>query len=199
MLIGIVGAGKVGQAIAKQFSRAGHEIILSNSRGPESLGGIVRSFGPKVKAGSIQEAASQPLVVLAVPWLRMKEAVSGLPNWEGRIVIDTSNHFLVGPPVFKIADLGETTSSEVVASFLPGARVVKAFNTIPAELMEADPHEANGRRVLFISGDDLEAKKQVRELLENCSFSVIDLGRLREGGKIQQAGGPIAGLNLIQL
>jgi predicted dinucleotide-binding enzyme len=77
--------------------------------------------------------------------------------------------------------------------------VVKAFNTIPAELMEADPHEANGRRVLFISGDDLEAKQQVRELLENCGFFVIDLGRLRDGGKIQQAGGPFAGLNLIQL
>jgi 8-hydroxy-5-deazaflavin:NADPH oxidoreductase len=199
MAIGIIGSGKVGQAIAKQLSGGGHEIIISNGHGPESLTSVVGQLGAKVKAGTILESARQNIVVLAVPWIRLEKAVSGLPNWEGRIVIDVSNQFLTGPPEFKIADLGDKTSSELVAGLLPGARVVKAFNTIPAELMGADPRQGNGHRVLFLCGDDAAAKKEFGALLEERGFALIDLGGLREGGKIQQVGGPLAGLNLLKL
>jgi predicted dinucleotide-binding enzyme len=199
MAIGMIGSGKVGQAIAKQLSGGGHAIIISNSRGPESLSSAVGELGPKVKAGTVAESAQQKIVVLAVPWVHLQAALAGLPNWEGRIVIDTSNQFLSRPPEFRIADLGDKTSSEIVAGLLPGARVVKAFNTIPAELMGADPREGKGRRILFLSGDDAAAKKEFGAILEERGFALIDLGGLREGGKIQQAGGPLAGLNLIKL
>jgi predicted dinucleotide-binding enzyme len=198
MAIGIIGSGKVGQAIARQLSGGGHEIIISNSHGPESLASLAGKLGPKVKAGTVLESAQQKIVVLAVPWISLEKAVTGLPNWGGRIVIDTSNQFLTGPPEFKIADLGDKTSSEVVAALLPGARVVKAFNTIPAELMGADPREGGGHRVLFLSGDDVAAKKEFGAILEERGFALIDLGSLREGGKIQQVGGPLAGLNLLK-
>src|SRR5450432_3386972 len=126
MAIGIIGSGNVGQAIAKQLSGGGYEIIISNSRGPESLSSLAGKLGPKVKAGTVAESARQKIVVLAVPWIYLEKAVAGLSNWEGRIVVDTSNQFLTGPPEFKIADLGDKTSSEIVAGLLPGARVVKA-------------------------------------------------------------------------
>lgn len=178
MMVGIIGSGKVGQAIAMQLSRGGHEIVISNSRGPETLFEVVRNLGPSVKAGTIHQSAKQRIVVLAVPWIHLPEALKGLPDWGGRIVIDASNQFLTGPPEFKIADLGDKTSSEIVAGLLPGARVVKAFNTIPAELMEADPREGNGRRVLFLSGDDVPAKKEFGAILEERGFALIDLGGL---------------------
>jgi 8-hydroxy-5-deazaflavin:NADPH oxidoreductase len=199
MAIGIIGSGKVGRAIAKQLSRGGHEVVISNSHGPESLASIVGNLGPKVKSGTVADSARQEIVVLAVPWIHLEKALAGLPNWGGRIVIDATNQFLTGPPEFKIADLGDKTSSEVVAGFVPGARVVKAFNTIPAELMEADPREGKGRRVLFLSGDDVAAKKEFGAILEQRGFALIDLGGLREGGRIQQVGGPLPGLNLLKL
>jgi predicted dinucleotide-binding enzyme len=198
MKIGIIGAGGIGQAFAGQVVKAGYQIIVSNSRGPESLAGVVSELGPRAKAGTRQEAAQSDVVVLAVQWSQLRAALSDLPAWSGRILIDATNP--VVQPGFRLADLNGSTSSEIVASLAPGARVVKAANTLPVALLAADPKQVGGRRVLFMSGDDAAAKAEVSAILEKVGFAPIDLGGLASGGKLQQfPGGPLPTLNLIKL
>jgi len=198
MTIGVIGAGRIGRAIARVVSNAGRQAVLSNSRGPASLATVVSQFGANVSAGTVAQAAAAAIVALAVPWNRVAQAVSGLPAWEGRIVIDATNP--VAEPGFRLTELGGRPSSEVVAALVPGARVVKAFNTLAADLLAADPHQAGGRRVLFFSGDDEDAKHEVGRLLEDAGFAGIDLGTLDRGGRLQQfPGGPLPALNLIRL
>jgi len=176
--------------------RAGREVVIANSRGPRSLAPVVEALGTGVSAGTADEAAAAPLVVIAVPWASVPEAVTSLA-WEGKIVVDQTNAFLL--PELKLADLGGRSSSETVAELVEGARVVKAANTLGAELLGSDPNEAGGRRVLFLSGDDGAAKAVVADLFERAGFFSIDLGDLVTGGRMQQAGGPLAGVNLVRL
>jgi 8-hydroxy-5-deazaflavin:NADPH oxidoreductase len=188
--VGIMGAGRLGQAMARTALRAGREVVLANSRGPETLTSEVSALGDGATAGTAAQAAGADIVVLAVPWPRVPEAVAG-PDWSGRIVIDATNDFDPG-------DLDGRTSSEVVADLVAGARVVKAANTLGAAVLGADPHEAGGRRVIFLSGDDADAKSEVAALFDEAGFAVIDLGGLRDGGAMQQVHGPLAGVNLIR-
>jgi 8-hydroxy-5-deazaflavin:NADPH oxidoreductase len=198
MRIGIIGAGNVARGITQLATPRNHHVVLSNSRGPGSLAALAAELGPQVTVGTVADAAQAELVVLAVPWPAVPSAVSGVPPWDGRIVIDATNQFVSEDGTLKLADLGGRTSSEIVAGLLPGARVVKAFNTLPVAILER-PQEAGGRRVLFVSGDDTDAKRIVGELLDDLGFAAIDLGNLRDGGAIQQAGGPLGGKNLIML
>lgn len=198
MAIGILGAGGIGQAFASQVANAGYEVILSNSRGPESLASVVSQVGPRAKAGTREEAAQADVVVLAVPWSELHTALSDLPAWRNRILIDATNPVLL--PGFRAAELNGRTSSEIVASLAQGARVVKVANTLPVALLSADPKQAGGHRVLFMSGDDADAKATVCEMLEKAGFAVVDLGDLATGGKLQQfPGGSLPTLNLIKL
>jgi len=197
MKIGIIGAGAIGRAFAKHAVAAGHEVVLSNRRGPASLEAPVEELGPRASAATVREAGAAGVVFVAVPWKELEGALAGLPAWEGRIVIDPTNAIIV--PGFRAVDLGGKTSTEVVASLLPGARVVKAFNTLPAAVLAADPHEAGGRRVIFVSGDDAESKASVVALVEGLGFAAVDLGSLAVGGRLQQFGGPLPTLNLVKL
>jgi 8-hydroxy-5-deazaflavin:NADPH oxidoreductase len=198
MRIGIIGAGGIGQAFAKRLATCGIDAVISNSHGPESLTALVRQLGPHISPASTVEAAQADMVMVAVPWSRLPEALSGLPAWEERIVIDPTNPLI--PPNFHMAELHGRTSSEVVADLVPGARLVKAFNTLPPSLIEGDPREGGGRRVLFYAGDDSSAKIEVGRLIEQLGFAGVDLGGLVEGGKFQQfPGGPLPALNLILL
>lgn len=198
MKIGIIGAGSIGRALAGHMAKAGHEVIVSNSRGPETLAGLVRELGPRARAGTRQEAAAADVVMLSVPWEQLREALSGLPAWNGRLLVDATNPVLL--PGFRLAELGGSTSSEVVASLAPGARVVKAGNTLLAAVLAADPRQSGGRRVLFMSGDDAGAKKEVGGLFEKAGFATVDLGGLASGGKLQQfPGGPLPTLNLLKV
>ncbi|MCP3141543.1 NADPH-dependent F420 reductase [Pyxidicoccus sp. QH1ED-7-1] len=198
MVVGIIGAGSIGQALAGHMVRAGHEVIVSNSRGPESLAGLVRQLGPRTRAGTRQEAAKADIVVLSVPWEQVPGALADLPPWNGRILIDATNPVLL--PGFRLADLGGRTSSEVVASLAPGARVVKAANTLLAAVLAVDPRQAGGRRVLFMSGNDADAMTEAGRLFGQLGFATVDLGPLATGGRLQQfPGGPLATLNLIKL
>jgi 8-hydroxy-5-deazaflavin:NADPH oxidoreductase len=189
--VGIIGAGRLGQAMARTALRAGRRVVIANSRGPDTLGTLVAALGEGAAAGTAAEAATADLVVVAVPWPRVGEAVDGV-GWEGRIVIDATNDFDAG-------DLGGRTSSEVLADRVPGARVVKAANTLGAGVLGADPDEGGGRRVIFVSGDDAGAKSEVSALFEDAGFAAIDLGGLVAGGAMQQIGGPLAGVNLVRL
>jgi 8-hydroxy-5-deazaflavin:NADPH oxidoreductase len=194
--IGIIGAGHAGQAFARVAQRAGHEVVIANSRGPQSLAAVVEALGTGVSAGTAGEAAASAMVVIAVPWASVPEAVASLA-WDGKIVVDQTNAFVL--PDMKPADLGGRSSSEIVAELVEGARVVKAANTLGAGLLGSDPHEAGGRRVLFLSGDDGAAKAVVADLFEGAGFFPVDLGDLATGGRMQQAGGPLAGVNLVRL
>jgi 8-hydroxy-5-deazaflavin:NADPH oxidoreductase len=194
--IGIIGAGHIGQAFAGLAQRAGRNVVIANSRGPESLAAAVETLGTGVSAGTVGEAAASTLVVIAVPWANVPAAVAG-QAWSEKIVIDATNAFLF--PGMQLADLGGRTSSEIVAELVEGARVVNAANTLGVEVLGADPNDAGGRRVLFLSGDDGAAKAAVAELFDAAGFVPIDLGDLATGGRIQQAGGPFPGRNLVQL
>ena len=197
MKIGIIGAGAIGQSVATQVVRAGHEALLANSRGPDSMAGIVTRLGERSHAVTPQEAAAADIVVLSVPWDAVPDALANLPAWNNRILIDATNP--VVQPGFQLAELGGKTSSEVVASLAKGARVVKAMNTLLAKVLGSDPREAGGRRVLFISGDDAAAKKTVAQLLEEFGFAPIDLGTLAGSALQQFPGGPLPVHNLIKL
>ena len=189
--VGIIGAGRLGQAMARTARRAGREVVIANSRGPESLASVVSDLGDGVSAGTPADAAAAGIVVIAVPWDSVPEAVQGL-TWNGQVVIDATNDWAAD-------DLQGRTSSERVADLVAGARLVKAANTLGAEVLASDPHEAGGRRVIFISGDDADAKAAVVALFEDAGFAAIDLGDLATGGAMQQIHHPLAGVNLIRL
>jgi predicted dinucleotide-binding enzyme len=195
-LVGIIGAGRLGQAMARTALRAGRQILIANSRGPESLTALVSELGEGVTAGTVEQAAAAPTVVLAVPWDQVPGALQGL-EWNGRIVIDATNDFAATD--FQGTDLGGRTSSELVAELASDARVVKGANTLAAPVLGSDPHEAAGQRVIFLSGNDIDAKSEVMTLFEDAGFSVIDLGDLVTGGRMQQVRAPLAGVNLIRL
>jgi predicted dinucleotide-binding enzyme len=177
--------------MARTALRARRSVVIANSRGPESLTSVVSEFGDGVSGGTVQQAAAAGVVVVAVPWPRVHQALEGL-EWSGQIVIDATNDF-------EPSDLNGRTSSEVVADLVRGARVVKAANTLAAAVLGSDPQEAEGQRVIFLSGDDIDAKAEVISLFGDAGFFTIDLGALITGGAMQQVGAPLAGVNLIRL
>ena len=191
MNVGIIGAGRLGQAMARTALRAGRSVLLANSRGPESLASVVSALGEGVSAGTVDESAAADIIVIAVPWDRVPAAVQGL-EWNSQIVIDATNDWAAD-------DLQGRTSSELVADLVAGAWLVKAANTLNAEVLGSDPHEAGGQRVIFISGDDADAKAEVVALFQDAGFAAIDLGDLATGGAMQQIHHPLAGVNLIRL
>jgi predicted dinucleotide-binding enzyme len=197
MRLGTIGAGTVARAFTAHAVAYGHEVRLSNSRGPEWLTEVVADLGPRAQAATVTGAAQAEMILLAVPWPAVPAAVAGLGDWEGRIVIDATNQFETPPPNPKVADLGDLTGSEYVASLLPGARVVKAFNTLYGRYIAADPRHDTGRQVLFLAGDDPSAKALFTALVTEFGFAPVDLGGLRAGGRLMQVGGPLSGLHAL--
>jgi predicted dinucleotide-binding enzyme len=214
MNIGIIGAGALGSNIARAFAKAGISAVISNSRGPESLAGLVKELGPTIKAGTTEEAAKADIVVVAVRWVDVKRVLGGLPAWNGRIVVDATNPVAWIDPNstdakdptnplaaygIKAIDLGGRHSSSVVSEIVRGARVVKAFNHIDARAL-AEPGASGGQRVLFYSGDDAGAKKTVRSLLEKAGFFAVDLGALDVGGPLASLPfGPLGGAAFVKI
>lgn len=181
--------GRVASARSRlEALREGYEVY----RGPESLASVVADIGEGVSAETAAQAAAASIVVIAVPWDRVSSAVQGL-DWNRRIVIDATNDWAAD-------DLGGRASSELVADLVAGARVVKAANTLGADVLGSDREGGSGgRRVIFLSGDDNAAKAEVSTLFEEAGFAPIDLGSLAGGGLLQQIHRPLAGVNLIQL
>lgn len=207
MSIGIIGAGTQGSGIARMLAKAGISATIANSRGPASLAGLVEEFGPNIQAGTVAEAASKDLVIVAVRWVELGKALDGLPDWNGRIVVDANNpvSFLDADsperqdrsnPLaafgIKIIDLAGRSSSQLFREHVPGARVVRALNHISAEDLQS-PETDGGKRVLFISGDDAAAKAEVRQLVERAGFAAVDLGGLDVGAPlVALPAGPLA-------
>jgi 8-hydroxy-5-deazaflavin:NADPH oxidoreductase len=188
--IGIIGAGQIGGAIAKQLARRGIAATLSNSRGPESLRELVATLGPSIHAGTRDEAAASDIVFVSVNWSKLRVALDGLPDFGGRIVVDTNNP-LQRPPLPAI-HIGDRASSSVFAEMVPGARVVKAFNHHFERNMADDPAREGGRRVLFYAGDDDAAKAEIAALIERLGFFGVDMGDIETGSRtFQSPGGPL--------
>src|SRR6266568_6197047 len=152
MKFGTIGAGAVALAFGREAVARGHEVVLSSRRGPDALVDSVAEFGRGASAASVEEAASLDYVLLAVPWRNVESALKSLPAWNGRVLIDATNPFVETSPKLVLADLGGKGASEVVAALAPGARIVKAFNSIVTARFNEGPVKNGGRRVIFVSG-----------------------------------------------
>lgn len=194
MKIAVVGAGRMGTALARLMVGAGHEVVLSNSRGPESLKDLVAEIGGTCAADDVVGAvAAAEVVVLATPWSKTREATAVVPDWTGKIVVDTTNN-RTKPGPDGLIDIGDQVSSVIVASYVPGAHLIKAFNVSPIPMMVAalsSPLSENN--AVYIAGDDSFAKSVVSDLIASLSGEAIDTGDLPTGGRLQGSGGAVAG------
>jgi predicted dinucleotide-binding enzyme len=152
MRFGTIGAGEVALAFGREALARGHEVVLSSRRGPDALVDKVAELGRGASAASVEEAASLDYVLLAVPWRNVESALKSLPAWSGRVLIDATNPFVETTAKLVLADLGGKGASEVVAALAPGARIVKAFNSIVTARFKEGPVKNGGRRVIFVSG-----------------------------------------------
>jgi hypothetical protein len=194
--VGTLGAGTIGRGVGRFFLNAGYPVLISNSRGPDTLGDAVADLGAQARAVTMAEAAAADIVLLALPWTAVEPVLRQLPAWDGRVLIDATNAIKTfDPPTIELFDFGDRTSSEVVAGLAPGARVVKAFNHLAYSQMAA-PVSPGEKRAYFYCGDDAAAKGQLASVLHGNGFAPIDLGSLAAGSRIQQVGGPLATLDL---
>jgi predicted dinucleotide-binding enzyme len=154
-------------------------------------------MGPKVSAATFEEATTADLVLLAVPFVSVPDVGRQLNSWEGRVVVDMTNQFAQFNPYRGFADVSPLTGSEWVAEHLPGATVLKAFNAMFSQYIAADPHHHEGNQTVFFAGDDGAAKASFAETVGGMGFAPVDLGGLREGGKLMQLGGPLSGKHFI--
>ena len=189
MRVGIIGAGMIGATLARRLAALGYAVVVANSREPATLAPLIAEIGPSAQAAAAADVASAAdLVVVAVPF----KAVPTLPaeHLAGKVVIDATNYYPGRDGPIAALDDGSTTSSEILASHLPGARVVKAFNTIYFVRLrdEGRPPGARDRQVVFVAGDDDGAKATVAGLIDKLGFDAVDTGLLAAGGRRQQPG-----------
>ena len=193
MKIGIVGSGNIGATTARLFAAAGHDVTIANSRGPESLAELVGDLGPNAQAATVEDAArASDVVLIAIP-LR---AYPDLPAeaFAGKVVIDANNYYPQRDGQIPELDREETTSSELLARHLAGARIVKSFNTMNFRPLGSDgrPDAPRAERLaMYLAGDDEGAKEIVAGLIDEVGFAPVDTGSLHEGGVRQQPGSPI--------
>ena len=185
--IGFIGAGNIGSQVARLSIAAGHDVVVSNSRGPETLAALIAELGPKARAGTAEDAAKAgEIVVVSIP-LKNIGAVPAAPL-AGKVVIDTNNYYPQRDGHIKALDDESTTTAELLQAHLPTSKVVKAFNHIYAAQLttEGTPRGTPNRRALVIAGDDAGAKQQVTALLDAFGFDAVDAGPLAEGWRIQR-------------
>jgi predicted dinucleotide-binding enzyme len=192
----ILGSGAIGSALARRFVAKSIDIAIANTKGPHSLAGLVSELGPTVRPVTASEALQADVVILAIPFDAVRDAVKGV-EWKRRIVVDATN--AIDFPAFSPRDLKGRLSTQIVADAVPNARVVKAVNTLAATILGADPVAHGGRRVLFVSGDDPSARLAIVDLVDRLGFAAVDLGGIAEGGGVQQFGGGVSGKEFVQL
>ena len=201
MKIGFLGAGNVTRTFGRHLINAGHTIVVCNSRGPKTLADFVADLAPGAVAGTREQAAECDVVILAVHWVKVREALKGI-DWRGRILIDATNAHMDQKPDISLAGVTRSraalkgrTSSEMVAEMAVGARLVKSISNMPmAWIQDFSPNKP--RSVLFTSGNDAEAKQLVVELVNSTGLVAIDLGSLALGGAMHEVGAPLSGIDL---
>lgn len=201
MKVGFIGAGTVAGTFGRHLINAGHQVVISNSRGPETLADFVADLGPGAAAGTKQEAADCEVVILAVNWVSVPAALRGI-DWRGRILIDATNAHADAEPDLSAegvarsrAALKGRTSSEIVAEQAAGAKLIKSISNMPMSwIQDFSPNKP--RTVLFVSGDDAEANQLVSDLINSTGLAAVDLGSLRVGGALHEVGAPLSALEL---
>jgi 8-hydroxy-5-deazaflavin:NADPH oxidoreductase len=195
MKYAIIGSGKIGTALARVFARKNIEVAITNSRGPETLASLTKELGPSVVAQSLQDALKAEIIFLAVPFPAHKDVAKQLKQWNGKFVVDLTNAFHVAPE-----ELGGLLSSEVVSQAFVGARLVKAFNHLPAAQLGINPSLEGQRQVIFVSSNDPDAGKTVAAIATQLGFAPVELERLDKGGvPLHVVGGRPGGLLLQNL
>jgi len=185
--IGLIGAGHIGSQVARLAIAHGYRVVISNSRGPETLAGLVTELGPGARAASAAEAArAGDIVVVTVPLKNYRQVP--VEPLAGKIVIDTNNYYPQRDGHIPELDNESTTTSELLQAHLPASKVVKAFNHIYAAQLTTDGRPAGtpDRRALVIAGNDRDAKATVSALLDQFGFDTVDAGPLTEGWRIQR-------------
>jgi predicted dinucleotide-binding enzyme len=186
-IIGLIGAGHIGSQLARLAVAHGYGVVLSNSRGPDSLTELVGELGPNARAATVEEAAQVgDLVVVSVPLKAYRAAP--IEPLAGKVVIDTNNYYPQRDGQMPELDNESTTTAELLQAHLPTSKVVKAFNHIEAAALttQGQPTGTRNRRALVIAGDDPDAKATVARLIDVFGFDVVDAGPLREGWRIQR-------------
>lgn len=185
--IGLIGAGHIGSQVARLAVANGYDVVISNSRGPETLAGLVAELGPRARAATpIEAATAGELVVVTIPLKNI--ATVPVQPLAGKVVIDTNNYYPQRDGNIPELDNESTTTAELLQAHLPQSKVVKAFNHIYAAQLTTDgkPSGTPGRRALVIAGDDKGAKAAVTHLLDQFGFDTVDAGPLKEGWRIQR-------------
>ena len=188
--IGFLGAGRLAQMLAPKAAKAGWSVILSNSRGPDSLSDVVNSLGKNIRAATPADMVKEAdIIVLAVRWPQLPDATKGL-NWAGKIVIDATNNRL-GPKPGDVIDIGGILSSDVVSGLVPGGRLVKAFNHEPIPVFDQALPPQGEAKVLFLAGSDSTANAAVAQFMRDNGAEPFDLGPISGGGTLIAMGGPL--------
>jgi len=177
MKYAIIGSGNVGTALARLFARKKMEVAIANTRGPETLASLTKELGPSVFPQSVEDAYQAEMIFLAVPFPAHKDVAKQFKNWNGKIVVDVTNALDVAPE-----ELGGLLSSEIIAKAFVGARLVKAFNHLPAPQLGTNPPREGQQQVVFISSNDADAGATVAAVASQLGFAPIELGRLDKGG-----------------
>lgn len=185
--IGLIGAGHIGSQLARLAVRHGHNVVISNSRGPQSLAGLIAELGPTARAATPAEAAETGEVVIVTVPLKSYRAVPVGPL-AGKVVIDTNNYYPERDGHIAALDTESTTTSELLQAHLPTSKVVKAFSHIYAAALTTDgqPPGTDNRRALAIAGNDAAAKATAAKLIDEFGFDTVDIGPLKESWRIQR-------------
>jgi 8-hydroxy-5-deazaflavin:NADPH oxidoreductase len=198
MRYAIIGSGKIGTALARTFARKNIEVAIANSRGPATLASLTEELGPSVFPQSVQDVYEAEMIFLAVPFPAHKDVAKQFEQWNDKIVVDLTNALRVAPE-----ELGGLLSSEVVSQAFVGARLVKAFNHLPAAQLGTNPPLEGQRQAVFVSSNDADASATVAALATQLDFAPVELGRLDKGGApLHVLGGRPGGLlfqNLVKL
>lgn len=184
MTYAIIGFGKIGQALAKAFARAGIDVLVATTREPQTFAAQAAAIGPTIIPATLTHALEADILFLAVRYEAHPAVAQALPNWQGKTIVDVTNAY--GVPV---AELVDQSSAKTVAQAFTGARVVKGFNHLVAGVLEQDPAVHGGKRVVFLASDDTAAAADVATLAEQLGFAPVKLGALAEGGLLIQARG----------
>lgn len=198
MTYSIIGTGNVGLTLAGIFSRAGIDVNIANTRGPDTIKPLIESLGVTVKAVTLDDALQADVLFFAVQFINFKDLAAVRSDWSGKVVIDVTNAAFL-PQDVQERELQGRLSSEVNADRVPGARLVKAFNQLPMKGLVAPVPVADGRRVVFISSDHSDASAEVAQLTSDLGFAPIELGRIAEGGRLIQARNALVFQNLIKI
>jgi predicted dinucleotide-binding enzyme len=179
----IIGTGNVGSALAVLFAHAGIDVSIANTRGPETIRPLADTLGRAVRPATVQEALKSDVIIMAIGFGAVAQFGSLLPDWHDKIVVDTSNaHWTPGWEQM----VNGRPSAQYTAEQVPGARVVKSFNQLPANVLASRVDPAVGKRVVFVSSDSPDASQEIAALVTELGFSAVELGRTDEGGLLIQ-------------